>query len=149
MSHRCCCHCVYYIRQFTMCLCVKGVGIDLASFTTSPTFLLLQVWFSRRSACFHGQTKPSFPGTESVQSQLESRWHTVGLLFVVFPFSKWLLVHLLQYIHRSLCLSLDRWASLPVQWASSEGLDRHRVRVVCFQSVHLLPWPVSEHWDNH
>ena len=43
---------------------------------------LLQIWFSWCTAGIHGQAKPSFPRAESIQSQLESRWHTVGLLFM-------------------------------------------------------------------
>lgn len=42
--------------------------------------LLLQIWVSRCSASIHGPAKYHFPRTQSVQSQLEGRRHTVGLL---------------------------------------------------------------------
>lgn len=44
--------------------------------------LSFQIRFSWCSACVHGLEKPLFPGTESIQSQLESWWHTVGLLLL-------------------------------------------------------------------
>lgn len=42
--------------------------------------LLLQIWVSWCSARIHGPTKCHFPRTQSIQSQLEGRRHTVGLL---------------------------------------------------------------------
>lgn len=47
---------------------------------SSCVFLLLQVGFSWCSACVHGPAKYRFPQTKSIQSQLEGRWNTVGLL---------------------------------------------------------------------
>lgn len=42
--------------------------------------LLLQIWVSWCSAGIHGSAKYHFPRTQSIQSQLEGRRHTVGLL---------------------------------------------------------------------